>query len=87
VMKGSIAIDGVSLTVAALTDESLSVAVIPHTWAVTSLGERSVGDRVNLESDLLGKHVARLLDQGLAATGCGEGRISEAALRQAGFWE
>jgi len=61
VEKGSIAVDGVSLTIAALRDGSFDVAVIPHTFAATTLGDRKPGDRVNLEVDLLGKYVERLL--------------------------
>jgi len=59
--KGSIAVDGVSLTVAALDDDGFEVALIPHTLAVTTLGARAVGARVNLEVDLVAKYVERLL--------------------------
>lgn len=65
--KGSIALDGISLTVATLRDSEFDVAVIPHTWEVTTLGERSVGDFVNVEVDLLGKYVERILEGRLAA--------------------
>jgi riboflavin synthase len=61
VEKGSIAVDGVSLTIAALRDGSFDVAVIPHTYAATTLGDRRPGDRVNIEVDVLGKYVERLL--------------------------
>ena len=61
VEKGSIAIDGISLTVAAVTDRDFSVSVIPHTAQVTVLGEKKVGDLVNLETDILGKYVEKLL--------------------------
>ncbi len=61
VYKGSIAVDGVSLTVADLAEEEFSVALIPYTLQHTTLGERRPGDAVNLEADLLGKYVARLL--------------------------
>ena len=61
VEKGSIAIDGISLTVAAVEAYRYAVSVIPHTAAVTLLGLRRTGDRVNLESDLIGKYVERLL--------------------------
>ena len=61
VMKGSIALDGISLTVAGLGDDWFEVHIIPHTWKATSLPERNVGDLVNIETDILGKHVARLL--------------------------
>jgi riboflavin synthase len=63
VEKGSITVDGISLTVAALDDgdETFTVAVIPHTLAVTTLGARRPGDPVNLEVDVLAKYVERLL--------------------------
>jgi riboflavin synthase len=59
--KGSIAVDGVSLTVAALDDDGFEVALIPHTLAATTLGRLEPGDEVNLEADVLGKVVERLL--------------------------
>lgn len=61
VEKGSIAIDGISLTVAAVTERELTVSVIPHTREVTNLRERKTGDIVNLETDIIGKYVERLL--------------------------
>ncbi|MDW7711014.1 MAG: riboflavin synthase [Deferrisomatales bacterium] len=61
VEKGSIAVDGVSLTVAALEPQGFSVAVIPHTLEKTTLPGLRVGDGVNLEADVLGKYVERLL--------------------------
>jgi riboflavin synthase len=68
VEKGSISVDGVSLTVASLGDGSFDVAVIPHTFSATTLGERVAGDRVNLEVDVLGKYVERILEARLADT-------------------
>jgi riboflavin synthase alpha subunit len=61
VPKGSIALAGVSLTVAALDDEGFEVALVPHTLAATTLGDLEPGDRVNLEVDVLAKYVERLL--------------------------
>lgn len=61
VEKGSIALDGISLTVAALDGEGLEVAVIPETWGATTLCRRRPGDLVNVEVDLLAKYVERLL--------------------------
>jgi riboflavin synthase len=61
VHKGSIAIDGISLTIADVTDTSFAVWIIPHTLTVTNLREKRVNDPVNLEFDLLGKHVEKLL--------------------------
>jgi len=63
VEKGSIAIDGVSLTVAALTPSGFEVALIPHTLDVTTLRDRQPRDRVNLEADVLGKYVKRYLQR------------------------
>jgi riboflavin synthase len=66
VEKGSITVDGISLTVAALHADGFDIAVIPHTLAVTTLGPKAPGDPVNLEVDVLAKYVERLLgtDQG-----------------------
>jgi len=61
VEKGSITIDGISLTVAAVTAADFSVSIIPHTASVTILGERQPGDVVNLETDIIGKYVEKLL--------------------------
>jgi riboflavin synthase len=61
VEKGSVAVDGISLTVAALGDEAFDVAIIPHTLAVTTLGQRDPGAVVNVEADLIAKYVERLL--------------------------
>jgi riboflavin synthase len=60
VEKGSIAVDGVSLTVAGLDDEGFAVALVPHTLAVTTLGALEPGNEVNLEADVLAKYVERL---------------------------
>jgi riboflavin synthase len=61
VYKGSIAVDGVSLTVAGVDATSFSVAIIPHTQSVTTLGFRRVGEQVNLETDVIARYVERLL--------------------------
>jgi riboflavin synthase len=61
VEKGSVTVDGVSLTVTDVRDLSFGVALVPHTLAVTTLGRRDVGDSVNLEVDVLAKYVERLL--------------------------
>ena len=67
--KGSITVDGVSLTVNSVSEHGVSVAIIPHTARVTTLGIKQPGDAVNLESDLIGKYVERLLQ--------GSGRLPE----------
>jgi riboflavin synthase len=59
VFKGSIAVDGISLTVAGVNRKSFRIWIIPHTYEVTALRERNVGDAVNLEADLLGKYVEK----------------------------
>jgi riboflavin synthase len=64
VYKGSIAIDGISLTVAELTDNGFIVHIIPHTIQETDMSEFKVGTKVNLEADILGKHVQRILEFG-----------------------
>ena len=64
VYKGSIAVDGISLTIASLEDSIIGVAVIPHTYEVTALSNVRAGSEVNLECDMLAKHVHRLLAAG-----------------------
>ncbi|MGQ0557174.1 MAG: riboflavin synthase [Nitrospiraceae bacterium] len=63
VAKGSITVDGISLTINAVTEQGFSVTMIPHTAKVTILGLKQVNDPVNLESDLIGKYVERLLQE------------------------
>jgi riboflavin synthase len=62
-MKGSITVDGISLTVAGLGDDWFEVAIIPHTWRETALSDLKSGDRVNLEVDVLAKYVERLMQR------------------------
>jgi riboflavin synthase len=66
-MKGSITVDGISLTVAGLGDDWFEVAVIPHTWRETTLRDMKNGDRVNIEVDVLAKYVERLMQHDKAA--------------------
>jgi riboflavin synthase len=61
VPKGSIAIDGTSLTVVEVFDDSFTVSLIPHTAAKTILGNKKAGDSVNLETDILGRYIEKLL--------------------------
>jgi riboflavin synthase len=61
VFKGSVAVEGISLTIAALADEYFEIAVIPKTWAVTNLSHLRPNDEVNLEADIIAKYVERLL--------------------------
>jgi riboflavin synthase len=62
ILKGSVAIDGISLTVAALRERQFDVMIIPFTWMHTNLSSVRLGDRVNLECDMVGKYVARALE-------------------------
>lgn len=79
IKKGSIAIDGISLTVAEVDKAGFSLAMIPHTAQLTTLGFKKPGDSVNLESDIIGKYVERLL------SGRVEGGVSLELLRTNGF--
>lgn len=60
--RGSITVDGISLTVTKVEGDRFFVSIIPHTWKVTTLADRRVGDGLNLEADVLARHVARLLE-------------------------
>lgn len=82
--KGSITIDGISLTVVDCDSESFRVSVIPHTLSQTNLGTKKVGDRVNLENDIIGKYVEKLL-QPKAENTATESRITADFLQNAGF--
>lgn len=62
VFKGSVAVDGISLTVAGVTRKGFRIWIIPHTYEVTALRERKVGDAVNLEADLIGKYVEKFVN-------------------------
>lgn len=83
VEKGSIAVDGISLTVASLHAASFEAAIVPHTYLHTTLGSKHAGCRVNLETDLVGKYVIRYLE-GLGVPGKGPG-VTEAYLRELGY--
>lgn len=90
VEKGSICIDGISLTVMDVDSESFRVSIIPHTWMVTVLAHRRVGSLVNLECDIIGKYVERLLGPHVAGGGNGGvgGKASSLSLdflRENGF--
>ncbi|MCL4120766.1 UNVERIFIED_CONTAM: hypothetical protein GTU68_040229 [Idotea baltica] len=63
VPKGSITVDGISLTVVHVGPTSFSVALIPHTLQMTTLGDRAIGDRVNIETDILGKYIQKFMNQ------------------------
>ncbi len=59
--EGSIAIDGISLTVAKIIDKKIALSIIPHTWSKTNLNKRKIGGRVNIETDILAKYVEKIL--------------------------
>ena len=80
VKKGSVAVDGVSLTVASLTPDGFKVAVIPHTLKLTALDEKGPGARVNIETDIIAKYVERLL-------GHRKGGVTEEQLLEQGFFK
>jgi riboflavin synthase len=89
VPKGSIAVDGISLTLVGVDADCFTVAVIPHTYESTTLRSRHPGDRVNLESDLIGKYVAKALAAYVKpGEGAGaRGRLTMETLREAGYLE
>ena len=64
VFKGSVTVEGISLTIAALADDYFEIAIIPKTWAVTNLSHLRAGDEVNLEADIIAKYVERILTVG-----------------------
>ena len=78
VAKGSVSIDGISLTVADIRDDLIVIAVVPHTVNTTNLGNKKIGDLVNIEVDLLSKYIERHLNQTQTS-------ISEETLTRAGF--
>ncbi|MHB0914496.1 MAG: riboflavin synthase [Thermoleophilia bacterium] len=82
--QGSVGIDGISLTVARLQKDSFSVSLIPHTVKVTTLGQNGVGYEVNLEADVIGKYVEKVMKGGLPG-GQGEGGLTLEKLAEGGF--
>ena len=85
--KGSITIDGISLTVNHCDDRTFSVSIIPHSLEITSLGSVHQGDIVNIEVDLIGKYVEKLLAVGNSGGQTKESKINPAFLAEHGFWE
>ena len=80
VEKGSVALDGISLTVASVDDSRFTIATIPHTLGATTLHLKKVGDAVNLEADIIGKYVEKFLSNRADSRG-----VTEDTLRNAGF--
>ena len=87
VFKGSVAVEGISLTVAALADEHFEIAVIPKTWNMTNLSALRPGDSVNIEADIIAKYVERILSVGRRDEGEGGGAsvITLEKLAELGF--
>ena len=81
VYKGSVAIEGISLTIAKLDETSFDIAVIPKTWDLTNLSTLSPGDEVNLEADVIAKYVERMMQFGTQETG----GVTMETLKNAGF--
>ncbi|HIZ43754.1 MAG TPA: riboflavin synthase [Firmicutes bacterium] len=85
VEKGSVAVDGISLTVAAVTETDFSVSLIPHTARMTILGEKKAGDPVNLETDIVGKYVEKLMKPADTGGQKGQSGITREFLEKYGF--
>lgn len=85
--KGSVAVDGVSLTINACTDDGFEVSIIPHTAKLTTVGRKSVGDAVNIETDMIGKYVERFVTgtRDPAVTEDGKGAVNMELLAKYGF--
>src|SRR5919106_88245 len=82
VPKGSIAVDGISLTVVACRPDGFQVTIIPHTAAVTTIGRKGLGATVNLECDMMGKYIERALQARLEGEGAEAGELQVARLRR-----
>ena len=87
VPKGSIAVDGISLTVVACRPDGFQVTIIPHTAAVTTIGRKALGATVNLECDMLGKYVERALQARLGGEGAEAGELQVSLWRRHGIAE
>ena len=85
VFKGSVAVEGISLTVAGLTDEYFEIAIIPKTWAVTNLSTLRSGDAVNLEADIIAKYVERILAGALPHTSASQSALTMEKLAELGY--
>jgi riboflavin synthase len=83
--RGSVAVDGISLTVAMMDQSGFSVSLIPHTAAVSTLGQKQPGDIVNIETDMIGKYVERFLQPYRAGQEGNEGKITAALLQENGY--
>lgn len=82
--KGSVAVDGISLTVVRVYDDYFTLVIIPHTATITTIGTRKPGDDVNLEADIIGKYVHRFLNREKDTAGDESGNLTD-SLRKSGF--
>lgn len=80
IYKGSVAVEGISLTIAELTDTQFEIAVIPKTWEMTNLSSLNAGDAVNLEADVIAKYIERMIQARVP-----DSRITRETLEKAGF--
>lgn len=85
VFKGSVAVEGISLTIAGLRDEFFEIAVIPKTWEITNLSRLRPGDRVNLEADIIAKYVERILALSANKGGETSSSLTPDRLKELGF--
>lgn len=85
VTKGSIAVDGISLTVAESEDRTFALSIIPHTWEHTTLKDKHAGDAVNIECDILGKYVEKMLGGYVAGADARKGDIPLDLLARSGY--
>lgn len=86
VTKGSVAVDGISLTVAEAEDRTFALSIIPHTWENTTLKDKRAGDPVNIECDILGKYVEKMLGgYGVSANEREKGNVSMDLLTRSGY--
>jgi riboflavin synthase len=85
VYKGSISVNGISLTISSLKKRTFSVSIIPHTYESTNLGQLAIGDLVNLEVDVLGKYFERFFQLGLNRGESAEPKLSAEYLKSQGF--
>ncbi len=83
--RGSVAVDGISLTVTARDPETFGLSIIPHTWKVTTMADLKPGDRVNIEADVIARYVEGLLSFAPEALAPNGGGLTEAVLKKHGF--
>jgi len=80
--EGSIAIDGISLTIATLNDSDVGISIIPHTWNNTNLNKKKVGDKVNIETDVLSKYIESLIKKDNSIN---KNKLTENRLKELGY--